>query len=140
MFQRGGALGFVALVALAVPSLTHIGRPEPATYPMGLVADIPHGCKLFTTDLIGSYVILARPDVPVSLDTRNNLYGPAQLVAEERVLHGRGDVSRGLAGAGCVLVPRSYGLARQLQRDSKWRVQAASRIAILYVRRSGTDA
>ena len=136
MFQRGGALGFVALVALAVPSLTHIGRPEPATYPVGLVADIPHSCRLFTTDLIGSYVILARPDVPVSLDTRNNLYGPAQLVAEERVLHGRGNVSRGLAGAGCVLVPRTYGLAQRLRNDPHWHVRAADTIAVLYLRRS----
>lgn len=140
MLQRGSALGFVALVALALPSLTHIGRPEPATYPVGLVADLPHGCRLFTTDLIGSYVILARPDVPVSLDTRNNLYGPAQLVAQERVLHGRGNVSRGLAGAGCVLVPRSYGLAGQLQHNAQWRVRAVDRIAILYVRRAGTGS
>src|SRR5215469_11594457 len=85
MLQRGGALGFAALVALAVTSLTHIGRPEPATYPVTVVAAIPHGCRLFTNDLIGAYVILARPDVPVSLDTRNNLYGPKLLIAEERV-------------------------------------------------------
>lgn len=134
MFQRCGALGFVGLVALAVPSLTHIGRPEPATYPVRLVADVPHGCRLVTTDLIGSYVILARPDVPVSLDTRNNLYGPAQLIAEERVLHGRGNVRTGLTGAGCVLVPRSYGLARQLRDDQQWQIRAADSIAVLYVR------
>jgi len=140
MFQRGGVLGLVALLALAVPSLTHIGRPEPATYPVGLVADVPHGCRLFTTDLIGSYVILARPDVPVSLDTRNNLYGPQQLVAEERVLHGRGNLSSGLAGAGCVLVPDSYGLAGRLQHDAQWRVAAVDRIATLYVRRAGISS
>jgi hypothetical protein len=135
MFQRCGALGILALVAVAVPSLTHIGQPEPATYPVGLVADIPHGCRLFTTDLIGSYVILARPDVPVSLDTRNNLYGRALLSVEERVLHGQGNVARGLTGAGCVLVPRSYGLASRLQNDPQWQVRAADHLAILYIRR-----
>jgi hypothetical protein len=135
MFQRCGALGIVALIALAVPSMTHIGQPEPATYPVGLVAWIPHGCRLFTTDLIGSYVILARPDVPVSLDTRNNLYGRALLSAEERTLHGNGNWSRGLAGAGCVLVPRSYGLAARLDRDPQWQLRAANQLATLFVRR-----
>jgi hypothetical protein len=135
MFQRCGALGMAGVVVLAAPSLTHIGRPEPSTYPTPLVSELPHGCRLFTTDLIGSYVILARPDVLVSLDTRNNLYGTAVLSAEERVLHGQGNLSRGLAGAGCVLVPRSYGLATRLRHDAQWRMRAADQLAVLYVRR-----
>jgi hypothetical protein len=134
MFQRCGALGMAAIFVLAAPSLTHLGRPEPSTYPAALVADIPHGCRLFTTDLIGDYVILARPDVLVSLDGRNNLYGAVE-VAEERVLHGLGNPSRGLAGAGCVLVPRGYGLVAQLRHDAQWQVRAADQVAILYVRR-----
>jgi hypothetical protein len=140
MFQRCGAVAVAALVVLAVPSLTHIGRPQSSTYPAALVADIPHDCRLFTTDLIGSYVILARPDVLVSLDTRNNLYGAVVLSAEERVLHGGGNPSRALAKAGCVLVPRSYGLAKRLQRNPEWRVRAASQNAILYVRQAGPGA
>jgi hypothetical protein len=137
MFQRCGAMALAALVVIAVPSLTHIGRPEPSTYPAALVTDIPHDCRLFTTDLIGSYVILARPDVLVSLDTRNNLYGIAVLSAEERVLHGMGNLSRGLTGAGCVLVPRSYGLATRLQHATGWKLRAADRLAVLYVRGPG---
>jgi hypothetical protein len=140
MFQRCGFVGLIALVVLAVPSLTHIGRPSPTTYPVSVMADIPHGCRLFTTDLIGSYVILARPDVPVSLDTRNNLYGPALLYAEERVLVRGGNLTRGLAGAGCVIVPPSYGLARQLRHDPQWQLRAADRAAVLYVRRAGSGA
>ncbi len=135
MFQRCGALGMAGLIVLAAPSLTHIGRPDPSTFPAALVAGIPHGCRLFTTDVIGSYVILARPDVLVSLDGRNNLYGPALLVAEERVLHGLGNLTRGLAGAGCVLVPRSYGLASRLPHDAQWQLRAADQTAVLYVRR-----
>lgn len=135
MFRQCGALGLVALIAVAIPSLTHIGRPEPATYPAAVVADIPPGCRLITNDLIGGYVILARPDVPVSLDTRNNLYGRSLLIAEERVLHGGGDLSHGLAGAGCVLVPPSYGLARRLRHDPRWHAQAAQPTGILFVRR-----
>jgi len=135
MFQRCGALGLAALIAIAAPSLTHIGRPEPSMYPVGLVADVPHGCRLFTDVFTGSYSILARPDVLVSEDSRNNLYGPAFLVKEERVLQGYGNLSRGLAGAGCVLVPRSDALAQRLRHDPQWRVRAADQTAVLYVRR-----
>jgi hypothetical protein len=135
MFQQCGALGMAAFFVLTAPSLTHIGRPYQKTYPAALVADVPHGCRLFTTDLLGDYVILARPDVPVSLDGRNNLYGRTLLIAEERVLHGQGNLVRGLAGAGCVLVPRSYGLASRLRHDAQWQVRAANPVAILYVRR-----
>jgi hypothetical protein len=139
MFRRCGALGLAALVAVAVPSLSHIGRPDSATYPVGLVAAIPHGCRLFTNDSIGSYVILARPDVLVSLDSRDNLYG-ALLPAEERVLHGEGNLSSGLAGADCVLVPLSYGLAARLQHNTGWRLRVADQVAALYVRRPGRAA
>jgi hypothetical protein len=135
MLQRCAALALVALVAIAAPSLTHIGRPEPSVYPVDLVADIPHGCRLFTNDVIGSYTILARPDVLVSLDSRNNLYGRTFPLEEERVLQGYGNVSRGLAGAGCVLVPRSYGLAGRLRHDLQWVVRATDQTAVLYVRR-----
>jgi hypothetical protein len=135
MFLRCGTLGLLAITVLAGPSLTHIGRPEPGTYPVAAVAAIPHGCRLFTNDVIGGYVILARPDVPVSLDTRNNLYGPRLLVAEERVLHGVGNLPRGLAGAGCVLVPPRYGLAHRLRHDPQWQARVAEPTGILYVRR-----
>ena len=135
MFRRCGALGLVALIAIASPSLTHIGRPAPGIYPVAAVAHIPRGCHLFTTDLIGGYVILARPDVQVSLDGRNNLYGPKLLLAEERALHGEGNLSGGLAGAGCVLVPPKYGLAGRLRHDAQWQAQVAEPTGILYIRR-----
>lgn len=134
MFRQCGAVALVAFFALAVPSFTHIGRPAPSIYPAAVVADIPPGCRLFTSDLIGGYVILARPDVLVSLDGRNNLYGRTVLLAEQRVLNGHGNLARGLAGAGCVLVPRSDGLARRLRHDTQWQVRAADQTAILYVR------
>jgi hypothetical protein len=134
MFVRCGALGMAALVALATPSLAHIGRPEPSTFPIALVADIPHECRLFNSYQIGGYVILARPDVLVSLDSRNNLYGRTVLLAEERLLDGHGDLTRGLARASCVLVPRGYGLALRLRHDPQWELRAADRTAVLYVR------
>ncbi len=136
MFRRCGVAGVVALVVVAISSLTHIGRPDLATYPVSIVKDIPAGCHLFNTDLIGGFVILERPDVPVSLDTRNTLYGRSMLLAEERVLQGEGSLSRGLAGAGCVLVPPASGLARRLDHDRAWKLTASDPpAAVLFVRR-----
>jgi hypothetical protein len=136
MFYRCGAIGALTLVAVAVPSLTHIGRPNLATYPVRIVRAIPPGCRVFTTDLIGGFVILERPDVPVSLDTRNTLYGRQLLLAEERILHGAGNLTSGLAGAGCVLVPPASGLARRLDNDQSWQIKATEPpAAVLFVRR-----
>lgn len=136
MFRRCGLAGVVALGAVAVPSLAHVGRPDLAIYPVGIVKDIPSGCRLFNTDLIGGFVILERPDVPVSLDTRNTLYGRSMLLAEERVLRGEGSLTRGLAGADCVLVPPTSGLARRLDHDRAWKLTASEPpAAVLFVRR-----
>ncbi|GEM_PF-1512151 len=136
MFRRCGAAGLAALAVVALPSLAHIGRPDLAKYPVTIAGDIPRGCKVFSTDLIGGYLILARPDVLVSLDTRNTLYGRRRLLALERVIAGRGDLARGLAGAGCVLVPPSSGLAVRLRSDHAWELRASDPPAgVLYVRR-----
>ncbi len=136
MFARCGAAGFLAFAVVAVPSLTHIGRPDLAKYPVRIVRDIPSGCRLFSTDLIGGFVILERPDVPVSLDTRNTLYGRRRLLALERVLAGQGNLTRGLAGAGCVLVPPGSGLARRLDNNPVWLLKASEPpAAVLFVRK-----
>jgi len=135
MFARCGAVGMIALVAVAAPSLAHIGRPDPAKYPVAIVRDIPGGCRLFNTDLIGGFVILERPDVPVSLDTRNTLYGRHWLVKLERVLAGVGNLKQGLAGAGCVLVPPGSGLAERLRHDPAWSLKASEPpAAVLFIR------
>jgi len=136
MFRRCGIVGVVALVAVAAPSVAHIGRPDLATYPVRIVMDIPAGCRVFSTDVLGGFVILERPDAPVSLDTRNTLYGRRMLLAEERVVQGEGNLARGLAGAGCVLVPPASGLARRLDHDRAWNLTASEPpSAVLFVRR-----
>ncbi|HVB46190.1 MAG TPA: hypothetical protein VNF47_26255 [Streptosporangiaceae bacterium] len=136
----GAAALVLAVAIVAAPSLGHLGRPDSAIYPRWLVAQIPPGCRLFNSYLLGGFVILQRPDVPVSLDSRNDIYGRARIVADERVLRGQGDIASELAGAGCVLVPPSAGLARRLARDPAWVVRAAGPAAALYVRRCGGTA
>ena len=130
----GAAVAVLALTAAALPSLGHIGRPNPAVYPHHVIADIPSGCRLFNSYLLGGLVLLERPDVPVSLDSRNDLYGARQVVADQRVLDGKSNAARALAGAGCVLVPPFSGLARELRANPGWRLVAAERAAALFVR------
>ena len=135
MFRRCGSAGMAAFAALAALSLTHIGRPDPAIYPVPIVKDIPPRCKVFTSDLLGGFVILQRPDAPVSLDSRFDLYGRQRVLADVRALQGRGNPVSELTGAGCVLVPPTSGLASQLHRDPAWQVRASGAAAILFVRR-----
>ena len=137
MLRRCGVAGLAALTAVAVPSLIHIGRPDLASYPAGIIKDIPSGCRLFNTDILGGFVILERPDVPVSLDTRNDLYGRQRLLAEEQTLAGGGNLARGLRGAGCVLVPPGYGLALRLAHMPGWQRRASDAAAVLFVHRTG---
>jgi hypothetical protein len=79
-------------------------------------------------------VILERPDVPVSLDTRNDLYGRQRVLADEQVVAGKGDIANGLAGAGCVLVPPATGLAKWLRTSQGWRLAVSDPATVLFVR------
>jgi hypothetical protein len=124
----------VSLVALAVPSLGHIGRPDPDLYPAAVVKQIPDGCHLFNSYLVGGFVLLERPDVLVSIDSRNDFYGAPRVVAAERLIRGEGDLESGLAGADCVLVPPSTGLARRLSSNPMWRLHASEAGGALFVR------
>jgi len=131
----GAVAGVVALLWLAVPSLGHIGRPDPAIYPTKVVQDIPRNCRLFNSYLLGGFVLLERPDVQVSLDSRNDLYGAKRVTAEEGVLRGQGDLAQGLSGAGCVLVPPTSGLAKRLHASPQWELKSSEPAAVLYLRR-----
>jgi hypothetical protein len=136
MLTQGATAGLLAFAVIAGRSLAHIGRPDTLTYPTAaLIRDIPRGCHMFTNDLLGGFLILARPDAPVSLDTRNTLYGRQRDLADLRLIAGQGKLDRGLAGAGCVLVPPASGLARRLASDPAWRrVATDPPSSVLFVR------
>lgn len=131
----GAALGLLVLAAMAVPSLTHVGRPDQQIFPAAIHERIPTGCRVFNSYLMGGYLILVRPDVAVSIDSRNDVYGPDRVAAAQRALAGEAHLQSDLARAKCVLVPPTSGLAVQLQSDSEWRVLATEPAAVLFVRR-----
>lgn len=130
----GAAIALAALAVLSVPGLSHLGRPDPAVYPTAAVRQIPSGCHLFNSYQLGGYVLLERPDVPVSIDSRNDLYGVDRVLAADRLLQGQGDLGAGLAGADCVLVPPSSGMAQRLKRNVGWRLQTSDPAGALFLR------
>lgn len=127
------AVGVLAVTALL--KLGDVGRPDPGRYPTAVVQAIPQDCKVFNSYDLGGFLMLQRPDVRVSLDSRNDLYGPERVRAYKAVLDGKGDLDRELDGADCVLVPPASGLARSLAGNPEWEPKAADPAAELFIRR-----
>ena len=134
MLTVGALLVVAGLSVSAVPSVTHLGEPDPSQYSRAVVGSIPANCRVFNSYLLGGFVLLERPDVQVSIDSRNDLYGPERVLRAQRVIQGTEDAHEGLTGAECVLVPPSTPLAQGLERSPEWKEIAADRTARLFVR------
>ena len=135
LLSVAATMGLAAAVGITAVNLPFLGRPDPAKYPTAAIAAIPSGCRLFNEYRLGGLVLLERPDVPVSLDSRNDLYGERHVTHSLRVLDGQGDWEKGLAGAGCVLVAPTSGLAHRLRESAAWELTSAEPTAELFVRR-----
>ena len=135
LFFQGATAVLVIAIGLAVFNLPFFGRPDPAHFPRAAIKAIPAGCKLFNEYQLGGLVILERPDVPVSIDSRNDLYGAERVTQSLRVLDGQGDLNEGLRGADCVLVSPATGLARWLNTNPGWVLKSAEPTAELFIRR-----
>lgn len=135
MLAQCGTLAVAAVTVLVAINLHSLGRPDPATYPSDAIGSIPSGCTLFNDYMVGGLVILQRPDVRVSLDSRNDLYGADRVNKFMRFIErGDGDLTERLSGADCVLVPPSSGLAQRLRTDAQWKVQTAETASVLFIR------
>lgn len=135
LIVTAAALWLAAGGLIAAAAAVHFGKPDPKVYSTRVVNAIPPGCRLFNDYLVGGYVILQRPDVRVSLDSRNDLYGARRLERDEAAISGQGNVDAALSGAGCVLVPPASKLAGRLDEDPRWRRAAGDHALVLYVRR-----
>jgi hypothetical protein len=131
---RLSAAGLVA--ALAVRAATGLPHTGGTSYPTGSVRALPAGCRLFNSYLLGGIVILGRPDVPVSLDSRNDLYGRRDVLTEQRILTSRsgGPGTLRRLGVTCVLIPAATGLARQLRRSPAWQQVTGDPAGAVFVR------
>jgi hypothetical protein len=99
------------------------------------VAAIPANCTLLNEYDIGGFIIDQRwPEVLVSQDGRNDLYGAAEIERQEELL--RSSDAEALTGTGitCVLADRDRPLVAALSGPSGWEVRAESLELVLLVR------
>lgn len=110
------AVGSLALVPHDVLSGTKTGYT--------LASRIPTGCKLFNADVTGGAIMLLRPDIKVSTDGRNDLYG------REKFIHYASLGSNGPDEAlnwleqeqvTCVVTSPGRNLDKVLESSSKWK-------------------
>jgi hypothetical protein len=136
-WRLGAFLVVAVLTAGAAQAATHLGQPD---YAPQLTALIPSGCRVVTNDLNGGLTELLRPDVTVSLDTRNDLYGRTDLVALSELLNDKVPTNTDAwfndHTVGCVFAPSKQSLVQRLSTDPNWRVAGVSDGQTLLVRSS----
>jgi hypothetical protein len=98
---------------------------------------IPAGCRLFNDYNLGGHVIERRwPEVAVSSDGRNDMYGVDRLRPQFDLLRGEVPAEATLAAMGvdCVLVEPDRELTEALRASAAWREVVADPNGVLFVR------
>lgn len=104
-------------------------RPTRTDQPVGLIAQLPAGCRLMNNYDLGGAVILLRPDVRVSLDSRSDLYGPALIASVSRTE----PASFPQLGVTCALLHTNDFRVAALRSDPQWREVGVERKTVLFV-------
>lgn len=133
MLRFGAALTAGALCVPAAVSATHLGRTMTSRASLGT---LPAGCRLINEYQLGGLVILLRPDVPVGIDSRNDIYGRAQVLRLQRLVTEPEDGPAALANLGvtCAYLSRGSALARQLAGAKGWREASPGSNPTVYLR------
>jgi len=102
-----------------------------------LLARIPHGCRVLNDYNIGGALLLLRPDVQVSVESRNDVYGRAGVQANKHSLAEVPGTGAYLdrSGVRCVLAGTASPLVRALRGAEHWRVAGKDSVRTLLVRR-----
>lgn len=108
-------------------------------FPLAAVSALPSGCRLFNEYELGGWVIWQRPDVPVSMDGRNLVYGAARVAEQQAVLRGEPSLAASLQwlddrAVTCALVRPSRALTAALAADDRWRQIGAEPGGVAFVR------
>jgi hypothetical protein len=130
------AIVAVLLALLALPTLGRAGEIDAAAVPLRAIDAIPSGCRLFDDYNLGGWVIERRPDVPVSADGRNDMYGTDRLRPQFALLNGQVPAEATLDGMGvdCVLVQPDRELTVQLRAGTAWREVVTEPNGVLFLR------
>lgn len=134
MLTQGSVVFLTTVSVVGIVALTHAGRPDPKEYSPAVVDAIPSHCRMLNSYVYGGYLILERPDLRVSIDSRNDLYGVDRVREHIRTMKSR--PGSAIADVDCVLISKSAPLATWLRTDPAWRVSAEARSATLFVRTS----
>jgi hypothetical protein len=137
MQARAVSAASAILLVFGAVHLSSFGQlTSPLTSPR-LVSLIPRDSVLVNDYQVGDAVIFLRPDVQVSLDGRNDVYGRAGVLAGLDMLEDApGTAGRvQAAGVNCVLALNRYELVRVLSADPAWRVAGTDGIRTLLVLR-----
>lgn len=138
------AFASIVVIGLAVDLFLDHGasgldptRLRPGAFPTVSAAALPAGCRLLNEYDQGGYLILARPDIPVSQDGRNDLYGAGFVDAQGQLLAGAGGTpALDRLGVTCVLAAPDRGIIPELAASGAWHRAGADRLAEAWVRRS----
>jgi hypothetical protein len=139
LVDRACALALVILTVVSAVNFSHFGEPGVRNVSDRLVKALPTGCRLLNDYRVGGDVILHRPDVPVSIDSRNDVYGRDREIAAIKQL---AYPSVGLAYVDsehitCVLAPTITPLVQALRDQPSWQVAGADDYRTLLVRQPG---
>lgn len=130
----------VVLSAFAVLNARDL-RSLGDTVSPSLVRALPAGCRLLNDDMAGDAVILLRPDTPVSLDGRYDMYGREIVVHVENLFLDRPGTDAALVREGitCVLGPTDMSLVRRLSRSPQWTMAGRDGVRTLLIRTAGAQ-
>ncbi|MDH3261650.1 MAG: hypothetical protein OEM81_00295 [Acidimicrobiia bacterium] len=128
---------WIAGVVVAMQSTNgfgDLGRPEAGQFPVVAAEEIPAGCRLLNEYADGGYLIATRwPEVHVSQDGRNDLYGSERIERQRALLEGDSLVELEAFGIDCVLAETSRPLANALQASDRWSLLAMDQAGSLFV-------
>lgn len=112
-----------------------ITQPRVDRMPVEAAKLLPEDCKLLNDYTSGGYLILARPDLKVSQDGRNDVYGSDIIIEQAYVFEGKTDLSYlDENDITCILVQQQRELIDQLEASSEWRFVGEDPVAEVWVR------
>ncbi len=139
---HGTVVGLAVLALAAIGALTNARGAQPSAFAVRATAAIPAGCRLLNEYDQGGYIIYQRwPQVLVSEDGRNDLYGASRLIDQQHVLQGDVDAMQWLDQhhIDCVLARPDRPIIAQLE-TADWQELAHDASGILMVRPGASQA
>ena len=135
-----GLLGASLVWARVGPSNTEAAMQS--EYPVAalpaldeLAAALPGGLCLFNDYSWGGWIEMVRPEIPVFIDGRSEVYGDEHVARYAAISGGGPESAEALAatGANAALIPKSSDLAGTLARTAAWTTDYSDDHAVLLV-------